>query len=297
MTAAESTITTDARGVQLERIFDAPAALVWQAWTEAEHFARWYGPEGFTVPTCEFDFRVGGEYSLVMRSPDGWEMRNFGEFKEIVPGERFVATMSADMHDETTLTVEIEDLGDGRTKLTMRQDGWPDPQMAEGAGGGWAQALDKLEATLASSSLQALVIERVFDAPRELVWRAWTDADRLAAWYGPNDFTVPACEIDCRVGGRYAITERTPDGTEIRTTGVFQEIVPLESFVATMEIEPEPGALLRMLLSVTLEDLSDGRTRLTLDHTGWPNNQVPEGADQGWVESFDKLAAELAQAA
>ena len=151
MTAAESTITTDERGVQLERIFNASPALVWQAWTEAEHFARWYGPAGFTVPTCEFDFRVGGEYTLVMRSPDGWEMRNYGVFKEIVPLERFVATMSADMHGETTVTVALEDLGDGRAKLTMRQDGWPDPQMAEGAGGGWTQALEKLARELTKS--------------------------------------------------------------------------------------------------------------------------------------------------
>jgi uncharacterized protein YndB with AHSA1/START domain len=70
-------------------------------------------------------------------------------FKEIEPLKRFVATMSADMHDETTLTVELEDLGDGRTRLTMRQDGWPDPQMAEGAGGGWSQALEKLAVELA----------------------------------------------------------------------------------------------------------------------------------------------------
>ena len=150
MTTTESTISTDERGVQLERTFDAPLELVWQAWTEAEHFARWYGPEGFSVPSCEFDFRVGGEYSLVMRSPDGWEMRNFGVFQEIEPMSRFVATMSADMHGETTLTVSLEDLGEGRTRLTMRQDGWPDPQMAEGAGGGWSQALDKLAAELAA---------------------------------------------------------------------------------------------------------------------------------------------------
>ena len=148
MTEAESTITIDEQGVQIERTFNASPELVWQAWTQAEHFARWYGPEGFTVPTCRFDFRVGGEYSLVMRSPDGWEMRNFGVFKEIEPLERFVATMSADMHDETILTVSLEDLGDGRTKLTMRQDGWPDSQMAEGAGGGWAQALGKLALAL-----------------------------------------------------------------------------------------------------------------------------------------------------
>ena len=150
MTEAQSRIETDAQGVTIERTFAAAQATVWQAWTEAEHFARWYGPEGFTVPTCEFDFRVGGEYTLVRRSPDGWEMGNFGVFKKIEPLERFVATMSADRHGETTLTVALEDLGDGRTKLTMRQDGWPDPQMAEGAGGGWAQALEKLAAEVAS---------------------------------------------------------------------------------------------------------------------------------------------------
>ena len=148
MTTAESTITTDEQGVMIERVFDAPRELIWQAWTEAEHFARWYGPVGFTVPECELDFRVGGSYALTMRSPDGWEMQNTGVYREIVPNERFVATMGADLHEETLLTVTLEDLGDGRTKLTVRQDGWADPQMAAGAGGGWSQAFEKLAAEL-----------------------------------------------------------------------------------------------------------------------------------------------------
>ncbi len=116
-----------------------------------ERFASWYGPQGFTVPTCEMDVRVGGSYSLVMRSPDGWEMRNTGVFKEIVPLERFVATMSADVHDETVITVELEDAGDGRTKMTFQHTGWADAQMAEGAGGGWSQAFEKLAGELANA--------------------------------------------------------------------------------------------------------------------------------------------------
>ncbi len=151
MTATESlTVTvTDEQGLLIERVFDAPPELVWRAWTEAEHFARWYGPEGFTVPECEIDFRVGGRYSLTMRSPDGWEMRNTGVYQEIVFLEHFVATMEAELHDDTLLTVTLEDLGDGRTKLTLRQDGWADADMAAGAGGGWAQAFDKLATELA----------------------------------------------------------------------------------------------------------------------------------------------------
>ena len=151
MTATESltVMVTDEQSLVIERVFNAPPELVWRAWTEAEHFARWYGPEGFTVPKCEIDFRVGGRYSLTMRSPDGWEMQNTGVYQEIVLFEHFVATMEAELHDDTLLTVTLEDLGDGRTKLTLRQDGWADPEMAGGAGGGWSQALEKLAAELA----------------------------------------------------------------------------------------------------------------------------------------------------
>ncbi len=149
--ASEQVMTADDQGLVMERVFDAPRELVWSAWTEPEQFARWYGPHGFTVPTCEMDFRVGGEYSLVMRAPNGFEMANHGVFKEIVPLERFVASMAADVHDETTLTVTLEELSDGRTKMTMRQAGWASAEMAEGAGGGWGQAFEKLAAELAAA--------------------------------------------------------------------------------------------------------------------------------------------------
>ena len=78
MTESEQQSVTEDQGLIMERVFNAPRELVWRAWTEPERFASWYGPQGFTVPTCEMDFRVGGSYSLVMRSPDGWEMRNTG---------------------------------------------------------------------------------------------------------------------------------------------------------------------------------------------------------------------------
>lgn len=153
-------VTTDEDGVTIERVVQAPREVVWRAWTEPEHFARWYGPAGFTLPVCEIDLRVGGRHLWGMRSPDGQEMFSTGVYSEVVPNERFVCTDAfadadgnivpmGDGHPvETTLTLTLEDLGGGQTKMTLRQAGWPDPGMAAGAGGGWNQAFDKLDAAL-----------------------------------------------------------------------------------------------------------------------------------------------------
>jgi uncharacterized protein YndB with AHSA1/START domain len=147
---------TQERELVIERIFNAPRELVWNVWTQPEHFMRWYGPSGFSVPTCEIDLRVGGRHRFGLRSPDGQGYSTTGVFREVVPFERLVLTDApADEHGnplpdtfETTVTVTLEDLGDGQTRLTLRQSGWPDDTMATHAGGGWNQAFDKLAALL-----------------------------------------------------------------------------------------------------------------------------------------------------
>ena len=87
----------------------------------------------------------------------------------------------------------------------------------------------------------AAVIERVFDAPRDLVWRAWVEPDQFMRWYGPEGVTMFACEIDLRVGGRHLFGLRMPDGGAYWTTGVYSEVSPPERFVTTDTMADEHG--------------------------------------------------------
>jgi uncharacterized protein YndB with AHSA1/START domain len=150
-----------------------------------------------------------------------------------------------------------------------------------------------------------LVITRTFDAPRELVWKAWTEPDHFMRWWGPKDFTSPRCEIDLRVGGKYLWCMRWPDGRDNYTTGEYREIVPLERLVFTDSFADEHGNAVspenygmpadfaaETLVTVTFEE-RDGKTIMTLTHAGLPAGEMSEMTSAGWNESFDKLEASL----
>src|SRR5579871_591414 len=77
----------------ITRVFDAPRKLVWEAWTNPKYVMQWWGPKGFTAPVCKIDFRVGGKFLCCMRSPDGQEVWNGGEYHEIVPYEKIVYSL------------------------------------------------------------------------------------------------------------------------------------------------------------------------------------------------------------
>src|SRR5579862_776151 len=83
-------------------------------------------------------------------------------------------------------------------------------------------------------------ISRVFDAPRELVWKAWTDPKQMAKWWGPKVMKTPVCEMDVRLGGAYRIVMRAPDGIDYPVKGIFREIKPPERLVFTMDCSEHP---------------------------------------------------------
>ena len=155
-----------------------------------------------------------------------------------------------------------------------------------------------------------IAIERTFDAPRELVWKAWTDPNHVMRWWGPKTFTSPAAEIDFRVGGKFLFAMRSPEFQDGRTgwnTGEYREIVPFERIVCTMAMADEKGNVVppreygmpadvatESLLTVEFEVLGDGQTKMKMRHEGLPAGEMSDGANEGWNESFDKLAASLA---
>ncbi|MGH7494889.1 MAG: SRPBCC family protein [bacterium] len=146
---------------------------------------------------------------------------------------------------------------------------------------------------------------REFDAPRELVWKAWTEPERVKDWWGPKYYTAPACNIDLRAGGQYLYCMRSPEGQDYWSTGVYRDIVEEERIDYTNSFADENGNVvpathygmsvnfpLEMQMTVTFAAL-EGKTRITLRHASLPSGVMIELAQAGWNESFDKLAEVL----
>jgi uncharacterized protein YndB with AHSA1/START domain len=145
-----------ARHIVIERIVDAPPAVVFQCWIDPGHLARWWAPHGFTNPLCELDVRVGGTWRIVMRAPDGTEYPCHGVYQEIVAAERLVFTnIATDAAGTPVLdgltTVTFAETG-GKTKMTVTTGATALTDIAcaylEGMEIGWTQSLERLDKEL-----------------------------------------------------------------------------------------------------------------------------------------------------
>ena len=145
--------------------------------------------------------------------------------------------------------------------------------------------------------LENLEITRIFDAPRELVWKAWTDPHIVMQWWGPTGFTSPACKIDFRVGGHYLFCMRTPDGQDYWSGGEYREILAPERIVSVLFYADQNGKVdtpdnndVEVRDVVTFDDMGNGQTKLIFKRSYWD-----EGEDVGSNQIFDKLAALVAE--
>jgi uncharacterized protein YndB with AHSA1/START domain len=306
---------TDAAATDLvvTRVFDAPRDLVWKAWTEPKRFEQWWGPRDYRGVVTTSDLRVGGTHLWCMQSPDGQSIYSTGVFKEIVPGERLVYTDSfADEHGhrvpashyglpgewpEATITVRFEDAAAGKTRLTVTH-ALPPGDPGDMTALGWSESFDKLSVVVGARPLGLTVIlptereimmVRVFDAPRRLVFEAHTKPEHLRHWWGPREFTMASCDMDFRPGGQWRYVLRSARG-DFAFRGEFREIVPPERIVWTFEFEGAPG-------DVAVETLTlverNGKTTLTTRSVA-PSRAARDavlqsGMETGAAETWDRL--------
>ena len=152
--------------MSITRIFDAPRALVWKAWTDPKYVMQWWGPKGFTATVCQMDFRVGGKLLLCTKTPDGQEFWNGVEYHEIILHEKIVSSMyfsdsKGNKIEPAELGIEheaiegaydvtiFEDLGNGQTRLTHIGNEPMESAKNSGQWEGWNETLDKVAAVVA----------------------------------------------------------------------------------------------------------------------------------------------------
>jgi uncharacterized protein YndB with AHSA1/START domain len=323
---AKAAASADERSIVISRTIAAPRELVFEAWTDPRHLAQWWGPNGFTTTTQSFDMRPGGVWRFVMHGPDGRDYDNRITFDEIAKPERIVYHHGGggDVEPVQFRTTVTFDAAGGRTKLTLRMV-FPTAEERDrvvreyGAEEGGHQTVARLAdyvARMAAPGAGAagvpFTITRALDAPRPLVWQAWTEPDRLKRWWGPKGFIVRHCTLDLRPGGVFHYGLVTPNGQEMWGKFVYREIVAPERLVFVSSFSDGDGKTMRspfseswpleVLASLTFSE-DRGRTMLALHSVPVNATQAEQDTfavwhgsmQQGWTGTLDQLAGHLSE--
>lgn len=280
------------------RRFSAPQEVVWKALTEVDQIKQWMCPIGVTMEITGGELRPGGKWSTTMTTPSGDKMDAEVEYLEIKPttllkfGHRW---KKADGSTKpTTLVTMTLSEHQGKTTLVFVQSGFWSEEARAAHLGGWSSTIHKLNVLLGSSKAhRTLTLTREFKAPIDLVWKCWTEPDRLSTWFAPRPFTVPRCEIDLRPGGAFSLVMRSPDGSEHPMHCEIIDVEPRRSFgwINTVPgFDGEVGILGGTM--VRFEDLG-GSTRVTVDTYASAQSEMGTfmvgGMEMGWNMTLDQL--------
>ncbi|MFN0197659.1 MAG: SRPBCC domain-containing protein [Planctomycetaceae bacterium] len=325
-----ATEDTSDREIVISRLFDAPRELVWRVWTDPEHVPQWWGPSGFTTTTHEMEVKPGGVWRFVMHGPDGQDYENINTYLEVVEPELLSYKHGGEKEAKAvnfTARVTFEKAGDdGRQTIVTLKSIFPSAKARDyviqtyNAIEGGKQTLARLGEYLntvsargASATEPPFVISRVFHAPREVVYRAWTEREQLQQWFGPKGTTIPTCSLDLRPGGMFLYAMQSPSGSIMWGRWIFREIDPPHKLVFVVSFSDASGGITRapfegqwpleMLTVVTFEEHAGiGRgTLVTVQSSAIGGTQIEcdtffaghESMKGGWTGTLDQLSEHL----
>jgi uncharacterized protein YndB with AHSA1/START domain len=307
--------------ITITRIYDAPVRAVWDAWTDPDQVAQWWGPRGFTLTHHSKDLRPGGHWHYTMHGPDGTDYENTTKYYEVVECSKLVYDHGGHkdrppLFRVTALFTEIE----GKTKLEMSMT-LPTPEAAAetrkfikkvGGEATWDRLAEYLEEE--SSGKHTFVINRSFDAPLDVMFEMWTNPKHFSQWLAPSGFEMQFLRSDIRPGGSTFYFMTGTEGARMYGRAEYKEIHKPDRLVYTQQFCDEHEKIARhpmsptwpetMLTTVKLTAEGPDRTRVTV--TWEPHGAVTReeletfikargGMTQGWTGSFDKLEAYLAK--
>ncbi len=305
----------DPSEIRIERTYDAPVALVWEAWTDPRHVAQWWGPRGFTLTTHAKELRPGGVWWYTMHGPDGVDYPNKTLYHEVQVERKLVYDHGGNDDRPPLFRVTVLfDETDGRTtmRMTMRL---PTPEQAEatrrlirevGGHSTWDRLAEFLAETFAGRS--SFVIHRSLAAPRETVFGFWTDAALQQRWLPPTGFSMEVLRGEIGVGQSLLVRMSKPGDISFCCRFDYRVIEPhrrlvydqrfcteheapakhpgLQTFPdalrTTVEFADEPFGTTRV--AVTSEPIGP----VTADETA-AFRETRGGMTLGWTGSFDRL--------
>lgn len=313
-------MTTENRSkeISITRTYDAPVQAVWDAWTDPQQVAQWWGPRGFTLTTHSKDLRVGGSWTYTMHGPDGVDYPNQTKYLEVEPRAKLVYDHGA--NDDRPALFRVNVLfseTDGKTTMDMRMT-LASPEAAEqtrkfikqaGGDATWDRLAEYLQKQ--ASGKETFVINRSFDAPIAVVFEMWTNPLHFSRWLAPTGFEMQFIRADIRPGGS---TFYSMDNGKLKMYGQAEYLnISEPDYIAYTQrfcdehehISRHPLAPLWpecMLTTVELTEEAPGRTRVTVTWEPYGTTTPEElavfvqsraGMTLGWTGSFDKLETYL----
>ncbi len=308
------------KDIRITRVYDAPLQTVWDAWTEPDQIAKWWGPRGFTLTTHSKDLRPGGIWHYTMHGPDGVDFPNKTLYHEVIACEKLVYDHGG--YDDRPALFRVTVLfseWEGKTKMVMTatcptaEDAAAMRGFIKDAGGNatWDRLAEHVnEAELGRNSF---VINCSFESPIVRLFEMWTDPTHLAKWLPPVGFEMEFLRTDFRVGESSFYRMSSPDGVVFYGQHEICEIVKPDRLVYTQRfcdehkhVSRHPGLPVfpeAMLVTVIFTKESEEWTRITLTSEPVGTATAEEIAEfinlrqsmtQGWSRSFDKLESLIA---